>query len=167
MDSIRFGIDGYTLTRATTDADTIYVLGCMKKAVIASVDDRERALSETWMDTTSRMMATSYANQALQGEAFRLRKIKDNRDAGMIWVCRSKDQFTCEDTGYLLGIFVEESMRGRGLGSALLSAAEEWCLENDLLTLTINVGANNENAVHMYDDAGYEPQSFVMRRSLH
>lgn len=102
----------------------------------------------------------------MKNEAFILER-DDGKKCGILWMGESKDQYTCDDTGYLLGIFVEEELRGIGLGKALLQAAEEWCHEKGFLSMTLNVGAWNKSARSIYDKNGFYERSTVMRKDLH
>lgn len=163
MDEIPFGTDGYTLVRACDD-DREYILNCLKETILSSVTDEEKNLSGLWIEDIVKIGSFNLDNGVMENEAFKLKK--GDRDAGMLWMGKSKDQFTCDDTGYLLGLFVEKPMRGRGLGRSLLDAAEIWCKSKGLVTMTINAGADNKVALELYDSAGYVPQSIVMRRTL-
>jgi Acetyltransferases len=99
-----------------------------------------------------------------RNEVFVLKRSDDCR-AGMLWMCSSKDQYTCDDTGYIMGIFVEPELRGNGLGKALLKAAEEWCSEKGLVSMTLNVSPLND-ALGLYEKCGFRERSIVMRKDL-
>ena len=90
----------------------------------------------------------------------------DKKRAGILWMGVSKDQFTCEDTGYILGLFVIEELRSKGFGKALIECAEDWCLSNDLPTMTLNAGSPNKKAMELYSRLGFEERSTVMRKRL-
>jgi len=85
---------------------------------------------------------------------------------GILWMGVSRDQFTCEETGYLLGLFVIEEKRGKGLGRSLISCAEEWCKKNGLLSMTLNAGSSNKFAKDLYGRLGFEERSTVMRKRI-
>ena len=85
----------------------------------------------------------------------------------MLWLGRSNDQFTCEPIGYVLGVFIEEGFRRKGLGKELIASAEIWCKENGLLSLSLNVSATNTAARALYDGCGFSEQSVVMRKELY
>jgi len=78
----------------------------------------------------------------------------------------SRDQFTCDETGYVLQVYVEERLRRRGLGKALMGSAEEWCRKKGLFSLTLNVGSVNETAKQLYRSAGLSPRTVVMQKRL-
>ena len=163
MDNLPFGIDGYDLIRAT-DEDRDYVLACMADTILRSVPKEEKDLRDLWIDDILQIVADNMDSGVMENEAFVLKD--DNGYAGMLWMGVSKDQFTCEDTGYLLGVFVDERLRGKGLGKELIRSAERWCSLKSLMSMTLNVGSVNSAAVGLYESMGYKSQGIVMRRML-
>jgi len=154
-----FSVDGYVLERTN---EIGYTLECTKQSVLRSVDDHEKEGSEFWID-----ILLSFVTAALddpKNEILILRR-SDGRRAGMLWMCRSKDQYTCDDTGYIMGIFVEPELRGNGLGRALLKTAEDWCSEKGLMSVTLNVSPLND-ALGLYEKCGFRERSVVMRKDL-
>ena len=163
MDGIPFGIDGYYLVRACED-DKDYLLACMRETIVCSVPKEEKDLRDLWIDDILQIVSDNMDSVMMENEAFILKK--DGGYAGMLWMGVSKDQYTCDDTGYLLGLFVEEDLRGKGLGKELVRSAEVWCKKNNLMSMTLNVGSVNSRAVALYESMGYKSQSIVMRRFL-
>lgn len=161
MDRLPFGAEGFVLAESD---DREYILSCMKETILASVAGYEKDLSELWISNIMSIISDGMNNHFMNGETFVLSK--DGVKAGMLWIGKSVDQFTCDDIGYLLGIFVEKEFRGMGLGKELIRSAEHWCRCNNLLCLSLNVGAVNIPAVSLYEELGFEPQSFVMRKFL-
>lgn len=159
MDSIPFRKEGYSLVRTY---DLGYVLECMEDTILTSVTETERTLSELWIKDILSVISENFKNGVMDNEAFVLKK--DDEECGLLWLGRSRDQFTCEETGYLLGIFVKKEMRRMGLGELLMGAAECWCKTNGLITMTLNVGAPNDAANALYKKMGYEPQTTIMRK---
>lgn len=163
MDSIPFGKDGYRLERACDD-DKDYVLACMRETIVCSVPKEEKDLRDLWIDDILQIVSDNMSEGKMENEAFVLRS--DDGYAGMLWMGVSKDQYTCDDTGYLLGLFVEEGLRGKGFGRELVRSAETWCRERHLLSMSLNVGSVNSDALRLYEGMGYKSQSIVMRRFL-
>ena len=62
-----------------------------------------------------------------------------------------------------LGLMVAASHRRRGIGRALLLAAEEWARGSAISKLELHVFPHNEPAVALYEDAGYEREGFRRR----
>ena len=160
MDSLPFGREGFTLERCD---DQDYFLSRMRETVLLSVDENERNFASLWLSEISCVIRNNILNDSY-GDRFILRK--GTEYAGALWIGRSRDQFTCEDIGYLLGIYVEEDFRRMGLGTELIRSAEEWCRINGLVHLSLNVSSANVPASELYKRCGYAPQSTVMRKLL-
>jgi GNAT superfamily N-acetyltransferase len=163
MTELRFPKDGYVLRGADDDDDREFFIDCMRKSILLSVTDAEAKHSGLWMDDILNVTSIAMDGNMMRSELFILEN-SDKKRAGILWVGMSKDQFTCEDTGYLLGLFVSEELRGKGIGRSLIGCAEDWCVQQDLLSLTLNVGNVNAGAKHFYDVLGFEDRSTVMRR---
>lgn len=67
---------------------------------------------------------------------------------------------------FIYDIAVDESRRGRGLGRALLEAAETWSRERGLRTVSLHVFGHNEIARRLYESSGYEVTDLSMRKYL-
>ncbi|SEQ40029.1 GNAT family N-acetyltransferase [Natrinema salaciae] len=68
--------------------------------------------------------------------------------------------------GLLSNIYVEPAYRGRGIGTALLEAAEESLSRQGAEELLLEVMANNESARRFYRHNGYDEFRVTMARSL-
>lgn len=69
------------------------------------------------------------------------------------------EYFLREEHGHLGMIATAAGAEGRGVGSALLRAAEDWCRAQGYRRLTLNVFANNSAARAVYDRKGYVPET--------
>ncbi|GGM53745.1 ribosomal protein S18 acetylase RimI-like enzyme [Halarchaeum rubridurum] len=63
-------------------------------------------------------------------------------------------------------LYVTPEIRRRGAGRALLDAAEEWGRLRDCAHLDLNVDADNEAAVSLYEAAGLTAERYQMQKSL-
>jgi ribosomal protein S18 acetylase RimI-like enzyme len=54
---------------------------------------------------------------------------------------------------------VSSATEGRGAGRALVEAAEEWARSEGLHLITLNVFANNQRALALYQRLGYAPDT--------
>ena len=68
--------------------------------------------------------------------------------------------------GLLSNIYVEPAFRDRGIGTALLAAAEEVAADRDADELLLEVMATNEAARRFYRREGYDEFRVTMARSL-
>jgi L-phenylalanine/L-methionine N-acetyltransferase len=62
-----------------------------------------------------------------------------------------------------LGLMVDASVRRRGIGRALLEAAEEWARRSGVRKLELHVFPYNEAAIRLYESCGFEREGY--RRS--
>jgi RimJ/RimL family protein N-acetyltransferase len=65
-----------------------------------------------------------------------------------------------------IGIAVLDAWRGRGVGTALLQAAEAWARARNLDRLLLSVDTANEDAARLYERLGFEPEAISMRKIL-
>ncbi|MDR0791576.1 MAG: GNAT family N-acetyltransferase [Methanomassiliicoccaceae archaeon] len=162
MTGLNFPVDGHRL-RMAGDDDMAFIMDCMRRSILLSVPDDEAKHSDLWMDDILNVTSIAMDGGMMRSELFVLEDHHGSRE-GMLWMGISRDQFTCEETGYLLGVFVNEELRGKGLGKALMGCAGDWCVEKGLLSMTLNVGFSNRAAMSMYGHLGFEERSTVMRR---
>jgi RimJ/RimL family protein N-acetyltransferase len=62
-----------------------------------------------------------------------------------------------------LGLMVAASYRRRGIGRALLAAAEEWARGAGVSKLELHVFPHNEAAIALYEGFGYEREGYRRR----
>ena len=163
MDRLPFDIGGYELVKISDD-DMDYVMECVRDDILSSVPSDEKDLRDLWIDDILEVVRGNIVQGRMDSEVFKL--VSDDGYCGMLWMGISKDEFTCDETGYLMGIHVKRELRGRGLGKALMRSAEEWCRCNSLLSMALNVGSVNQAAISLYRSMGYSDRSIVMRRIL-
>jgi ribosomal protein S18 acetylase RimI-like enzyme len=63
-------------------------------------------------------------------------------------------------------IFVDEAYRGKGLGRKLMESAEDYFRKHGLGKMKLTVSKDNETAVALYRDMGYETKRFKMEKDL-
>jgi len=68
--------------------------------------------------------------------------------------------------GYIAELFVNESVRGRGVGQALIKACEDEGRARGLKRMMIGVIPANERAAKVYAEAGYSPYAMELRKVL-
>jgi ribosomal protein S18 acetylase RimI-like enzyme len=67
--------------------------------------------------------------------------------------------------GRVNSIAVAASMRGRGIGRALMAQAETWARVHGAQDLQLVVWAFNEGARRLYEELGYAPRAIVMGKA--
>lgn len=162
MDSLPFGIEGYRLIKASKK-DRMYVIECVEETLLPSVSSNEREMSELWINSTlervDHLMDVDDGN-----ESFILKSGYEK--VGFIWMSHGIDQFTTDPVGYLNGIFVRKDLRRNGIGTELMKSAYKWCSLYGYITITLNVGVPNIDAMAFYNNMGFKPQSVVMNKTF-
>jgi ribosomal protein S18 acetylase RimI-like enzyme len=69
-------------------------------------------------------------------------------------------------TWYVWDVAVHEAFRGRGIGRATMTLAEEFALSQGATTMQLNVFAYNEPAIGLYGSMGYTVTSMHMQKPL-
>ena len=59
-----------------------------------------------------------------------------------------------------LGLMVAATPRRRGIGLALLAAAEEWAAAAEIRKLELHVFPHNEAAIRLYERAGFAQEGY-------
>lgn len=163
MDCVReLPVKGLCLRRME-DRDIAYVMECMEEAVLRSVSEEERSRRDDWLPRLRAHLANIHDSEPTN-EVFIL--CRDDQREGILWLGRGHDQFTRLPAGFLYGIYVSSEVRNIGLGKWMMTFAEDWCLENGLDRLCLNVGSLNLDAEKAYRRMGFLPRSMVMMKRL-
>ena len=83
----------------------------------------------------------------------------DGRPAGFCFLEPAIDYFCGERHGHLGMIAVAGAAEGRGVGAALMHAAEAWARAKGYSRLTLNVFDGNEHARRVYEHFGYRVET--------
>jgi GNAT superfamily N-acetyltransferase len=67
---------------------------------------------------------------------------------------------------YISELFVNEAMRGSGVGRALIAACEDWARAQKLKVMQIGVLPGNVRAKAIYENAGYSDYAVQLRKYL-
>lgn len=81
---------------------------------------------------------------------------------GTLWVFVSAER----GDAFIYDVAVEETHRGRGLGRALLEAAEVWIRKRGLRSVSLHVFGHNAIARRLYESADYQVTDLSMRKLL-
>jgi len=68
--------------------------------------------------------------------------------------------------GVIENVYVKPSVRGDGVGTALLDYAERELKERDVEVVGIAAMAENNAVIDWYESRGYDPHRIIMERSL-
>ncbi len=89
----------------------------------------------------------------------------DGGVAGVISVKPSR-HFTGEPDGYVGELVVDEQAARRGIGAALIEAADAWGREHGLRNLTLHTGMHNTNARAFYAALGFVEEEVRLTREI-
>ncbi len=85
---------------------------------------------------------------------------------GYTWVLVLTEFDAIEPHGHVAGVAVAAEAAGRGVGRALIAAAEDWCREQGLSEVTLHCYLGNERAHRLYQHLGFEDEWHHMRKAL-
>jgi len=93
------------------------------------------------------------------GSALLIAESEPGGHLGFVYLERLQDYFTLEWHGHVGMLVVAEEVEGKGIGSALMRAAEAWAREQGYRKLTLTVFEANRKARALYDHLGYAPET--------
>ncbi len=68
--------------------------------------------------------------------------------------------------GHIAGVGVVPEASGRGVGRALIGAAEGWCRNHGFVEVTLHCYLGNERAHRLYQHLGFENEWYHMRKGF-
>ena len=77
---------------------------------------------------------------------------------GILLLDRRVDYFTAETHGHVSILAVSRDVEGKGVGRALLQAAEDWGRAEGFTRLTLNVFTENHRAKAFYERQGWHSE---------
>ncbi len=84
---------------------------------------------------------------------------EDGAILGTIFVNTRTDYFTKATVAYVEVLAVSEAAAGKGIGRALMEAAEGWARERGFVRVDLAVFANNRRARAFYEHLGYHAET--------
>jgi GNAT superfamily N-acetyltransferase len=87
---------------------------------------------------------------------------------GVIWKQSEKNELEIgrHRLGEVLDLFLEESYRGQGIGSKMLTMMEAYFKEQDCDSMWVHLFAPNENAHTVYEKFGFVDRSIGMLKNI-
>jgi ribosomal protein S18 acetylase RimI-like enzyme len=126
---------------------------------LAAWRDREAAIL-----AARKWLTDSFATAARHDGAV-LVAVDETGLAGVITVSVQR-HFTGETDGYIGELAVASRAVRRGIGRALITAAETWAQERGLQHLTLHTGIANIQARHFYSALGFQEEEIRLTRPL-
>jgi ribosomal protein S18 acetylase RimI-like enzyme len=116
-------------------------------------------------DAVAAQWARELANPT-PGSAFLVAEDALGRPLGFVWVKTERDYFIDRSVGHIIDIAVVRDGEGRGVGRALMAAAERWAEDAGYPWLTLHVFEGNDRARRLYEKVGYKPEWTRMLKKL-
>lgn len=92
---------------------------------------------------------------------------EDGELAGFVMFTTESGQYEQDvQRGIVQNLYVVSEYRRQGIGTALLTAAEEHLAECDVGSVALNVLAQNDDARRFYRRHGYEPHRVELEKSV-
>lgn len=105
-------------------------------------------------DAVAAQWARELANST-PGSAMLVAEDASGAPLGFVWLKTERDYFSDLAVGHVIDIAVTREAEGRGIGRALLAAAERWAEDAGYPWLTLHVFESNDRARRLYEKAGY------------
>ena len=140
-------------------------------AFVTKLAPRAAAGAPPWLDPT-RLAETQrrWVGEAIvagrEAEALLVAEDARGRRLGFVYAVPATDFFTGEEYGHVSDIAVVPDAEGRGVGRALMAAAEAWARGRGYRALSLHVFVDNGGARAFYERLGYEDELLRMRKRL-
>jgi ribosomal protein S18 acetylase RimI-like enzyme len=87
---------------------------------------------------------------------------EDDNFAGFVWLIDSADVITGISFCCILYIAVKKEFRGKKYSKLLIDKAKEHCKENNVQELRLTVRYNNDTALNLYKNKGFQTYKHEM-----
>ncbi len=77
-----------------------------------------------------------------------------------------KEAYSIKRAGHINSIFVMKEWRGSGIGKKLIEKTIEWLKSENITMCTLGVLAENESAISLYKEFGFETSNLKMFKEI-
>lgn len=141
------------MIRPATPADRAFVLGLAQRLVDGFDAPAHRTKAEL-IEGDRRALEAWFDDPARNDEAMLIAEL-DGAPAGVAYLVTLVDYFNERPHAHLSVLAVDKAAEGRGVGSALLAASEQWARDRDSDRLTLSALVTNARARGLYERRGY------------
>jgi GNAT superfamily N-acetyltransferase len=142
--------------RPAVPGDQAFVLAAAQR--LASFDPPAWRPAQEIVEGERRTLRAFFAAPP-EGSSLLIAESEKGEGLGFVYLERLQDYFTLEAHGHVGILVVGEAAAGKGVGSALMRAAEAWARDNGYAKLTLTVFEANRGARVVYDHLGYAPET--------
>jgi ribosomal protein S18 acetylase RimI-like enzyme len=90
----------------------------------------------------------------------------DQQPIGCLWLGVAVDQWTGQRQAYIFLVYVAPAHRRRGIGTALITQAQDWAKAQGYRHIGLQVFETNQAALQLYERLGYQPHARWLSREL-
>jgi len=141
--------------------DRAFVLGLAQRLAIGMQPWRNM---ELWLRTFEEWINQSIADHNQKGMVF-IAEDEVGERCGFATVSHS-NHFTGQPQANIGELASVDSAEGRGVGTALVNACENWAREQGYNLLTVSTGAANKRALYFYHHLGFRDEDVTLTRIL-
>ena len=141
------------MIRPATPSDRSFVLGLASRLVDGFDPPSHRTRPEL-IEGDRRALEAWFDNPSRDGEAMLVAEL-DGKPAGCAYLVTLVDYFTEHPHAHLSVLAVEKHAEGKGVGSALLEASEQWARSRGSDRLTLSTLVTNARARALYERKGF------------
>lgn len=149
---------------------------------VALAEDQQAYGSRLYADRNRSAARETALRHAVTGGLFVARRVAEGRSegaadesdgdgdgdvVGFVTASRATGEFVeAEERGVVRNIYVRPAERGRGIGTALLAAAESHLAEQGVSVVSLEVMAENDAARRFYRRHGYDDHRLELRKPV-
>ena len=158
--------DAFTIRPATSDDEPALIEIQHSSAIHHATIDPDRWRMQTLEEGARSRRHWHRVGPRSEG----LVAVADGRVVGMVelWLKRPRDAEGARIARIKvdLGLAVAPDWRGRGVGSALMRAAEDWARAHGAERMVLDLDAYNDGARRLYERLGYEVEALAMDKAI-
>lgn len=150
----------------TTPTDRGATIPAIRAAVSTDAGELARLFTTLGHPTRADEIAARWAQWAAEGNDALVADRGDDTLAGLATLHRTRVLHRPGPVGRITALVVDEVERGRGIGRALVGAAEERLTRDGCVLLEITSNLRRADAHAFYERIGYERTSLRLARTL-
>src|SRR5687768_5393116 len=141
--------------------DRTFVLSLASRLAIGKQPWRDLTL---WLKTVEEWLTESI-KQHNQKTIVLIAEDEQGERLGFATVSHST-HFTGQRQAYIGELATNEKVEGRGVGSALVEACEQWARDQGYAIITLTTGAGNTRALMFYEHLGFRNEDITLTKLL-
>ena len=88
--------------------------------------------------------------------------IEEPTTIGYLWCSNKKSDLSA----FIYFFYIEEQFRGKGYGKQALKQLDDWLLSSGATKVRLQVLAQNQRALELYQKSGFDTYSYVLSKKL-